>query len=906
MRPTLFVPVLLALFAAAALPALAQETGSVSGTVRAADGSVLPGVTVAVRGELLPAGRTTATDEEGKFGFQRLFPGLYQVTADLSGLGSVTRDVVVALEKDTQVELTLSPAVAEDITVTAAVPVIDVKSTEIQTNFRHEQIEDLPIPRTYKGLFQLAPGVTENNRNTTPNAGGSRMDNTFLLDGINITNPHYGDIVPDVSELDIDEVSIKRGGITAEFGRTGGMVINAVTKSGTNQIKGEARAEFQPADWTADSDLAALQNTRDREALGLALGGPFLRDRLWWYGSFIQPTLTDTDRVNNLGSVPDRNDEVDELFGKLSANPLQSHVLVASYRTRERTIENAGITSNVHPSAGSNDSTDYVLATGSWTWLTTPNSFLEVKLNHNKEENSTEPITDKGYRPAFNAARPDLVGRFTTTADRIIGGATAIGQIVGGADLAVNNQDFKRDEVRATYQTFQEWFGQSHDVRFGLTYSEDEERLERRGNGWGTITWNPTTRLFTATYVSTQPPHTGQGEGYGVFLQDQVTIGDRTTVTAGLLVSRDEYFGEGLGSTPGTKRKVKILEFDWDQQIQPRLGFTYVPRVEVGDKVFFNLGRYYNTDNKSLVRAASPTRIFTTRATFNAAGALVSEVPAANTQTKTVDAGLDPQYTDEIILGYATPFGDAWSFEAWGMYREVGDIMEDISRDGLGNGPFRVAQLDDAYREYSELTLQVNHAPRERWMGLALNASYTWSRLEGNWDIDFSPNDSPFYNSSFIHDGPGVLISDNRDGLLRGDRTHVAKVFATIRPMPALPNWKVGSYVRYQSGGAWEARGLPDANVSSSSHFRYLEPAGSRRMEDWLNVNLLTSYAFDLGPLELELEGAVTNIFDEQVALQVDDRLIVGRAAAPNNPNFGAATDVAPARAIVLSAIARY
>ncbi|HVF60307.1 MAG TPA: TonB-dependent receptor [Thermoanaerobaculia bacterium] len=905
MRPRLFVLVLLTLFAAA-LPALAQETGSVSGVVRDADGAPLPGVTVGVRGDLLPAGRTTATDDEGAFSFQRLLPGEYQVTAELSGLGTAGRAVVVALDKDTQVELTLSPSVAEDITVTAAaVPVVDVKSTELQTNFRHEQIEDLPIPRTYKGLFQLAPGVTENNR-LTPNAGGSRMDNTYLLDGINITNPHYGDILPNVSELDIDEVSITRGGVTAEFGRTGGMVINAITKSGTNQLKGEARVEIQPADWTADSELANLQNTTDREAFGIALGGPFLRDRFWWYGSFIQPTLTETDRINNLGPVPDRELSTDELFGKVSASPVPSHTVVASYRTRDTTNENAGIGSNTHPSAGSNDSTDYVLGTAGWTWLTTPNSFLEVKLNHNKEENSTQPLSDKGYRPAFNAARPDLVGRFTTTADRIIGGATAIGQIVGGADLAVNNQDFTRDEVKAGFQTFQEWFGRSHDLRFGVTYSEDEERLERQGNGWGTITWNPTTRLFTATYVSTQPPHTGRGEGYGVFLQDQVTLGDRTTLTAGLLLSHDDYFGEGLGATPGTKVEKKILSFDWDQQIQPRLGVAYVPRPQIGDKVFFNVGRYFNTDNKSLVRAASPTRIFTTRATFNAAGGLVSEVPAANTQTKTVDADLKPQYTDEFLLGYATPFGEAWSLEVWGMYREVGDIMEDISRDGLGNGPFRVAQLDDAYREYQAFTVQLANAPRERWMGLALNASYTWSELKGNWDIDFSPNDSPFYNSSFIHDGPGVLISDNRDGLLRGDRTHVAKVFATIRPAAALPGWKVGSYLRYQSGGAWEARGLPDANVSSSSHFRYLEPAGSRRMEDWLNVNLLTSYAFDLGPVELEIEGAVANVFDEQVALAVDDRLIVGRAAAPNNPNFGAATDVAAARAIVLTGIVRY
>ncbi|HEV8629646.1 MAG TPA: carboxypeptidase regulatory-like domain-containing protein, partial [Thermoanaerobaculia bacterium] len=872
-----------------------------SGTVKAADGSALPGAAVAVRGDLLPAGRTTATDAQGAFGFQRLLPGSYGVTAELSGLGTVSREVVVALDKDTQVELVLNPAMAEEISVTAAVPVIDVKSSEVQTNYRHEEIEDLPIPRTYKGLFELSPGVSENNR-LAPNAGGSRMDNTFLLDGINITNPHYGDIFPNVTELDIDEVSLKRGGISAEFGRTGGMVVNVITKSGTNQIKGEARFEYQPAAWVSDSKLATLQNTTDRDAWGIGLGGPFVRDRLWWYGSASSPTLTETDRRNQLGSVPDRELSTDEYFGKVTANPVASQLLSGSYRSRDTTNQNAGIGANVHPSVASNDTTDYELATFGWTWLITPNSFLEVKVNHNKEENGTDPVTNFGYRPTFDPAHPENMGRFTTTADRIVGGANTVGQIVGGSDLAINNQDFTRDELRATFQSFQEWFGLSHDVRVGVSYSEDEERLERRANGWGTVTWNPTTKLFTASYVSAQPPHTGRGKGTGVFLQDQVTIGERTTVTAGLLVSRDEYFGEALGSTPGSKRKVKILTFDWDQEIQPRLGISYVPRLDVGDKVYGNFGRYYNTDNKSLVRAASPTRIFTTRATFDATGKLISDVPAANTQNKKVDPGLDPQYTDEWVAGYATPLGAGWAVDLWGIYRKSGDIMEDVSADGLGTGPFHISQLDDAYRKYRAVTLQVSSTPRERWLGLALTGSYTWSRFKGNWDIDFGGN-SPFYNSSFIQDGPGVLITDNRDGLLRGDRTNVAKVFASIQP---FPRFKVGSYVRYQSGGAWEARGLPDANVSSSSHFRYLESAGSRRMEDWLNVNLQSSYAFELGGFELEIEGVVANVFNEQVELAVDDRLIVGRATAPNNPLFGTPTDLSQPRSYLLSAIVRY
>lgn len=883
--------------------AFAQQTGSVSGIVRGADGEPLPGATVTITGPLLPAGQIEVSRENGAFDFERLPPGDYKITAELSGMGTAERAVVVSVDRDTQVDLGLgAAAVSDEITVSAAAPVIDVRSTEIQVNFTQEMIEDLPLTRDYKGLFQLAPGVSENDR-LAPNAGGSRLDNTFLVDGINITNPHYGDVLPNISELDIAEVNIKRGGITAEFGRTGGMVVNAVTRSGTNDLDGQVRFEYQPSDFVSDSKDANLQNSVDKQGVGASLGGPILRDRLWFYGSASFPTDTTTDRRNNLGAVPDRTLETDEYFLKLTSNPLSSMLLNASVRSRETTTENANITANVFPGAGSNDTTDYMLGTLGLTWNLTANSFVDARFNHNKEENGTNPITDLGYRPAFDPAHPELMGRFTTTADRIVGGATALGQIVGGSDLGVNNQDFLRDEIRATFQTIQGWWGADHDLRAGATWDDTEERLERRANGWGNLSWNATTRQYTASYVSAQPPHTGRGESYGLFLQDEMTFGSRTTILAGVLVNKDVYYGEGLGETPGTKTKRKILTFDWDQQIQPRLGISFIPNVEAGDKLFFNYGRYYNTENKSLGRAASPTRIFTSRATFDANGNLISDVPAANTQSKTIDPGIDPQYTDELVAGYARPLGTTWSAEVWGLYREVGNIYEDVSADGLGNGPFRVSQLEDAYREYTAATLQVNRMPRDdRFLGLMVNASYTWSRLEGNWDVDYGP-DSVFYNSSFIQDGPGVLITDNREGLLRGDRTHVLKVFSTIEP---IERTRVGTYLRYQSGGAWEARTLPDPNVSSSSHFRYLEAAGSRRMEDWLNVDLLASYTFDFGVLGLELEGRILNVFDEQVELTVDDRLIVGRATAPNNPNFGKPLTYSDPRAFVLSAIVRY
>ncbi|HEX3129519.1 MAG TPA: carboxypeptidase regulatory-like domain-containing protein [Thermoanaerobaculia bacterium] len=881
--------------------AFAQQTGSVSGVVRDSEGQPLPGATVTIKGPLLPTGTVEVTRDNGAYDFERLPPGEYQLTAELSGMGTAERAVIVSVGRDTQVNLDLgAAAVSEEITVSAVAPVIDTRSTEVQVNFTQEAIEDLPITRTYKGLFQLAPGVSENNR-LAPNAGGARMDNTFLVDGINITNPHYGDILPNITELDIDEVNIKRGGVTAEFGRTGGMVVNAVTKSGTNDLNGRVRLEYQPADFVADSKDKTLQNTVDRENFAGALGGPIVRDRLWYYGSASFPSETTTDRVNNLGPVPDRELKTEEYFLKLTSNPASAHSLFAALRSRDTTTDLANVGASSHPSVATNDSTDYLLGTLGWTWVLTPNSFVEAKYNHNKEENSIDPITDLGYRPTFDPAHPERMGSFTTTADRIVGGAIAAGQTVGGNSLAVNNQDFTRDEVRATFQSLQGWWGADHDLRFGVSYDEDSERLERLANGWGTLTWNPTTKLFTASYVSAQPPHTGRGQSYGVFLQDEVTFGERTTVTAGLLVNKDVYYGEGATS-PQSKFKKKILTFDWDQEIQPRLGISFVPDVDKGDKLYAFFGRYNNTENKSLVRAASPTRIFTTRATIDATGKVISDIPAQNTQTKTIDPGLDPQYTDEYLAGYARPLTRTWSAEIFGLYREVGDIMEDVSADGLGNGPFHVAQLPGAYRKYTAATLMLNRLPLDdALMHLTVNASYTWSRLKGNWDIDYA--ESLFYNSSFLQDGPGVLITDNRDGLLRGDRTHVLKVFATVEPWQ---HGRIGGYLRYQSGGAWEARGLPDANVSSSSYVRYLEKAGSRRMEDWTNLDLLVSHSFDFGVLGLEVEGRILNVFDEQVATQVDDRLILGRATAPNNPNFGRATEISAPRAYVVSAILNF
>ena len=107
------------------------------------------------------------------------------------------------------------------------------------------------------------------------------------------------------------------------------------------------------------------------KVLSRSLGGPILRDRLWFYGSVNLPSITTTDRVNNLGTFPDEERETEEFFGKLTANPLSRHFLNLSARSRDVTTSNsigASTFANASPTIATEDSTDYLLGTFSWIW----------------------------------------------------------------------------------------------------------------------------------------------------------------------------------------------------------------------------------------------------------------------------------------------------------------------------------------------------------------------------------------------------------------------------------------------------------------------------------------------------------------------------------------------------------
>ena len=180
-----------ALIIALPVAASAADTGTISGTVFDRDGQPVSGAMVKASGANLPAGRAVLTGTNGTFKFEYLLPGEYDVAIE-SDPGRAMRHAVVDVGKDTQVDFIAGLDVSEFVSVTAVTPVVDVKSTEVSFNFKADALGFLPVERTYRGMFQLIPGVAENRSTVGAAAGGTRQDNTYLIDGANITNPAYG------------------------------------------------------------------------------------------------------------------------------------------------------------------------------------------------------------------------------------------------------------------------------------------------------------------------------------------------------------------------------------------------------------------------------------------------------------------------------------------------------------------------------------------------------------------------------------------------------------------------------------------------------------------------------------------------------------------------------------------
>src|SRR5688500_16571524 len=292
-RKSSFRTLLLVSLAFVVAPAVfAQQTGAINGRVTA-EGVPLPGVTVEARSNVLPQPRVTVTDAAGEYRLPALQPGEDTVTFTLGGMATSTRRAAVPLSQNTTVDVALGvEGVSETITVTAEAGLVDRTSTEITSGISQNEIAALPVTQNYGDLQKLIPGVMyTQDALRGPSAGASGQENVYQFDGANVTMPLFGILNVQPNTRDIAQVTIVKGGATAtNFNRAGGFLIDTVSKSGTNQFSGEVGYQVLNSDFVADQvGSQNLTYAQDRSWANFNIGGPVIRDRLFFYGSYYRP-----------------------------------------------------------------------------------------------------------------------------------------------------------------------------------------------------------------------------------------------------------------------------------------------------------------------------------------------------------------------------------------------------------------------------------------------------------------------------------------------------------------------------------------------------------------------------------------------------------------------------------------
>jgi len=286
------------------------STGTLQGTVVDAEGAPLAGAIVEAHNPDTGFVRRVITDERGYYALDLVPPGTFELRTDYAGLQTeLKRGVVVALGSLVQVDFRMRPAVfVDEVVVTAVAPIVETARSEVAASVSDTAIADLPLNgRDFSDLILLTPGaVTARSVNALNqevrgdqggvNVGARSVQNSFNIDGTSAQSSFYGhersgQYTPfTFSQAAIKELQVIRSSYGLEFS-AGGAVINAITKSGSNQLHGEVFGYYRDERLVgADADGNEADDFRQLQ-YGFTLGGPIVRDRLHYFISYDEQDL---------------------------------------------------------------------------------------------------------------------------------------------------------------------------------------------------------------------------------------------------------------------------------------------------------------------------------------------------------------------------------------------------------------------------------------------------------------------------------------------------------------------------------------------------------------------------------------------------------------------------------------
>jgi outer membrane receptor protein involved in Fe transport len=889
-------------------------TGKIVGEVMDEDGAPLPGVSVEISSPVLLGGpNAQVTSEKGSYRFINLPPGAYKLVFKLEGFQTIIRENIrVSIDSTVTEDITMKQsAIEETVTVTAEAPVIDVKKTSVSTSFGKELLEQLPSGRfTFFDVIKQAPGIMQSGQDSdrTVAFGSNYESNAYQLDGVDFSNPDVGSAWHWVNPEVFAEVQTLGVGAPAEYGNFTGAVINVVTKSGGNKFEGNLSYYGQFQGLTSDNnpkdktfDYAPYQDKTFKEVLGLPdeeiypynrdvffdfafnLGGPIIKDRLWFFTSYEKIKDSATWWLSNPQDIwPYKGDKV---FFKLSSQISNKHRLVGSFY-----YEYFDIPDPVTPLYEKEATAAEIGHSPTWnivyTYLISNDAYFELKYGGFWSDDDYLPVYTDVNTPGWYDGDTGVSSKGVWWPWKYL-----VSRHQAHANLTYFADDF---------------LGGDHEFKVGVQYNRGKaESYGGYSGGRAYYTYTYTYEYYgyeykyhyIYKYEQDVFVYGGITNNIGAFVDDSWKIGDRLTVNLGV---RFDHSRASMPSFPvfdgwtemsGRTQELKDL-IKWTT-VSPRIGVAFQPTPDQKTLLKASYGRYYDALHMANWNWPGPN-VTDWTASYKLEGeeewTIYDFIPGG--MAYTLDPDLKNPYSDQFSIGldrelypnlsvgalfiYKTEKNLIGWEDRGGTYEKVNMVSPDNgqsysvwnltsdpeTRDFWITQPSRFGEEFD--QTYKAFIFSINKRYSDNWQ---LQASLTWSRSEGlNNTAHVMSQQAMLWYTGYYGRDPNDLI--NARGLRNQDRTWVFKLSASYSfPWGILASvnyvyqtgMPIPTFVRvYPDQGEREILAVPRGEDLPSGM------EGKKRFDPWQMLDFRLQKTFDVYEfLKLHIMFDVFNVLNQ-------------------------------------------
>lgn len=896
--------------------------------------------------------RIAVTNTAGQFRFPSVSVGDYQLSASCDDFfKAVVEDIRVSIGKGRNIQFVLT-AMTETTTVDELIVLgdrysrVDLATTESSTTITKDSIDRMPIGRSMTSVALLTPGTLEGDTAfgfLSSFGGASVAENAYYVNGMNVTDFRSGLGFSSAPFDFYDEYEVKTGGFSAEFGRSTGGVVNAVTKSGGNEFEFGAGIIYTPQKLRSSSPDVYLSdgslhiNNHDsvsdsvrRQIYG---SGPIIKEKLFFFAMYApmkldQQTFSPNNRTVTNGDNPFWGLKLDYWIN-------ENHLLEFTgfsdkVEGNRKTYAFDAQTAQIGEERGTVDydfggTTSILQYTG---FLTSTLSVSALAGVNKYEASNRSPLDDNIVIRDFRTFPSTDLGNW------------------------VNFRTGRSEDERKMYRFDIDWQIANHNIRAGID-SETNNSFELQtmsggeywaydlvspgqpvNDGFGNVV--PAGVTNAAINIIWDTGGSFDNESSAFYVQDLWRATDNLTFSLGL---RNERYKN--------KNAVGEAFLSISDQWAPRLGFAWDFLGNGEAKLFATAGRYhlpmptvvnlrlaggeyYSEDWYELIELnADDTPVIGAR--FG--GAVFSDGQVQDTRSA-VDQSIEPMYQDEFILGYVSEIWKSYNAGVRGIYRDLGRTIEDIeispalnvyaSANGFENFyafPFSAYALTnpgtnmsvyydmdldgipdevkltvndiglpEATRKYRALELFVERRWSDNWF---FHVSYTLAKSEGNHEGYVRSDNGqgePGFTTNF--DYPG--LNDYSYGPLPNDRRHSLKLHGAWK---FAENWQFGWNGSWTSGRPLNAFGVHPTDFLAAAYGPESfynngvpAPRGSQgRTPGISNLDLSLQYRKDFASgIAMRLVAHVFNVFNSASALELNE-YTVDFFGQPD-PSFGLPT----------------